>query len=121
MRKGIIGYTGAAGYNVGPNHNRDTEMIDLKSVVQRKRDLLSYQMDSETVMMSVEQGEYFALDEVGGRIWELIERPYTVSSLCDLLGREFDVDAEDCRKDVLEYLNKLLDLGIIEVANGPRP
>jgi hypothetical protein len=90
-------------------------MIESNSTVRRKEDLIGYDMDGETVMMSIEQGNYYALDSIGGRIWELIKEPIPVSSLLETLQEDFEVEADICRKDTLRFLNELLEFGIIEV------
>jgi len=40
-------------------------------------------MDGEMVMMSVSQGSYFAINEVGALIWSTLETPKTVSEITD--------------------------------------
>ena len=65
-------------------------------------------------MLSIERGEYYGLNEVGSRIWELIEEPVSVSSVCGSILEEFDVDRPKCEKTVLEYLNQLQDLGLLK-------
>lgn len=61
----------------------------------------------ELVMLDPEAGRYFGLDPVGRRIWELLERPTTVSALCSALMTDFAVDAETCQGDVLRLLEQL--------------
>lgn len=56
-------------------------------------------------MMSIENGEYYGLDDIGSRIWELI----------DTLLERFDVDRETCERDVLKFLNELDEDKILEV------
>ncbi|MBW1829607.1 MAG: PqqD family protein, partial [Deltaproteobacteria bacterium] len=66
-------------------------LINLESVVVQVVDLVSSSLDEETVMMSVNSGKYYGLDEIGSRIWELIKQPRSVSDLCDILLGEFEV------------------------------
>jgi len=66
-------------------------------------------------MMSVENGKYYGLDDIGSRIWELIERPVKVSDLIDTLLERFDVDRETCEIDVLKFLNELNEDKILAV------
>ena len=40
-------------------------------------------VDGEAVLMSVANGKYYKLDDIGTRIWALIETPTAVSALCD--------------------------------------
>lgn len=60
------------------------------------------------VMMSIEAGHYYGLDDIGFRIWALLEQPLTIAELTGRLGEEFDVDAETCRADVLDFVATLI-------------
>jgi hypothetical protein len=82
--------------------------ITLTSTIKRNPELISSDVDGEKVMMSIENGEYFGLDTVGSRIWELIELPIIVYDLIQILLDEFDVDQAECEVDTLEFLNQLL-------------
>ena len=65
--------------------------------------------------MTVNNCEYYGLDDIGSRIWELIEHPVKVSDLIDTLLERFDVDRETCEIDVLKFLNELNEDRILEV------
>ena len=92
--------------------------IDLDTVVFQRGDLYSGELDGEMVMMSVEHGKYYGLDEIGSRIWKLIEQPRSVSEICELLVAEFQVEREKCRQDVLDFLNKLAREDLVKVDYG---
>jgi hypothetical protein len=81
--------------------------IDINARIARNEEIVSGKMDDEIVMMSIEQGEYYGINPVGSRIWELLEQPRTAAGLCDILLEEYDVPAEECRRDVLEFLRQL--------------
>ena len=93
-------------------------LISLESVVVQVADLVSSSLDEETVMMSVNSGKYYGLDEIGSRIWELIKQPRSVSDLCDILLEEFEVDRKQCEKDVLDFLNELAEKKLLRVIDG---
>ncbi|WP_092439641.1 lasso peptide biosynthesis PqqD family chaperone [Williamwhitmania taraxaci] len=82
-------------------------ILDSNSVIQRNSGLVSSNLDGETVMMSIEDGDYFGLDPVGSRIWELIENPISIANLIAALMVEFEVSKSDCESDTLEFLNQL--------------
>ncbi len=82
--------------------------ITLNTTIKRNPELASTDVDGEKVMMSIENGEYFGLDSVGSRVWELIENPIRVEELVNLLIDEFDVSKEQCEDDTLEFLNELM-------------
>lgn len=81
--------------------------IGLDTVVTQKKDIASADMDEEKVMMDLEKGKYFALNDIGSRIWELIGTPQTVGGIISKLLDEYDVDLETCRDNVLVFLNRL--------------
>lgn len=89
--------------------------IKLHTTIRRNPELISTDVDGEKVMMSIENGEYFGLDSVGSRIWELIENPIKVESLVDILIDEFDVSKEQCEMDTLEFLYDLREKNLIFV------
>jgi len=91
--------------------------IKLNSIIKRNPELVSSDVDGEKVMMSIESGEYFGLDPVGGRIWELIENPIQVNILIEKLLDEFEVDKELCKTDTLDFLKQLLEKNLIIIFN----
>jgi len=90
-------------------------MIDLTTIVTHSEEQVAAEIDGEIVMMSVAQGNYYGLDAVGSRIWELIRQPCSVTALCDALLTEFDVDRATCEQDVLTFLNQLAEEKLIRV------
>jgi hypothetical protein len=89
--------------------------LSLESVVVRRGDVLGAPVDDELVMLDPRQGRYFGMDAIGLRIWELLAQPQTVHALCSKLEREFQVSADTCRRDVLEFLSQLSDAALLEL------
>jgi hypothetical protein len=83
------------------------------TVLQRKGDLLFNEIDGEVVMLSIENSEYYGMDKVGSRIWELLEKPMTFKALVSKLRDEYEVTEEQCVSDTLAFLNKLQDKKLI--------
>ncbi len=96
---------------------KESEKLALASTVERNPELISSEMDGETVMMSIENGKYYGIDKIGTRIWELLENSHEISELCVVLLEEFEVDRKQCESDVLTFLNDLLKENIITVKN----
>jgi hypothetical protein len=87
--------------------------ITISSIVKRSTGLVSSNLDGELVMMSIENGEYYGLDAVGTRIWELIEKPISIERLIHILTEEFDITPGQCESDVMEFLQSLNDKYLI--------
>lgn len=70
-------------------------------------------------MMSAAKGNYIGLNEVGARIWELIETPQDFDALCDQLIQEFEVTSEICRAEVDAFCSDLVKHGAIALDPAP--
>jgi Coenzyme PQQ synthesis protein D (PqqD) len=78
--------------------------------------ILSSTIDDEVVMMSSEKGMYYNLNPIGSRIWELLETPQTIESLCAQLMDEYDVDEATCKQETEEFIQSLAERGLIEIS-----
>ena len=90
-------------------------MIDLNSIVSHREDIDTTDLDGEKVMMDLEKGQYFALNSVASRIWEVIESPISVNKVVETLLEEYEVEREECEKSVLEFKKGLEDASLISV------
>jgi hypothetical protein len=69
-------------------------------------------------LLAIDQrgGYCYSMNPSAARIWELIPTPTSVSAVCETLCREFGVDQEQCRQDVVDFLSVLTEAGLVEVA-----
>lgn len=91
------------------------QALALSSTVVVSPHQVSTDLGDETVILGAEAGHYYGLNEVGARIWSLIQQPTRVSALCDTIAAEYDVSPDACARDVLELLGELEDKGLIHV------
>lgn len=68
--------------------------------------------------MSLQQGVYYGLEDVGARVWELVQQPQHVQDIVEALLRDYAVEDEQCQRDVLALLQQLMREGLIEVRDG---
>lgn len=71
--------------------------------------------DGDVVILNLADGVYYGLNEVGARIWKLIRQPVSVRQLTDTLLSEYDVDAEQCYREVERLLKELFAHGLLHV------
>jgi len=57
-------------------------------------------LEGEVVIMNKRDNVYYGLNDVGGRIWQLIKEPRVVSDLIDTLMKEYEVDRTTCASEV---------------------
>lgn len=104
--------------SVIPAVERGLCMSDIGSneLIVRDPDMIAAEMDGDLVMMSIEQGRYYGIGGVGTRVWELLEKPTSVDQLCAAILEEYDVDEDVCRGDIRAYVEKLLGMGLLQLA-----
>jgi hypothetical protein len=89
--------------------------LSLTSRVSRSSDAITAAVEEELVMMDVETGTYYGLNNVASEIWRLLESPTSVQDLCTTLTRSFDVPLERCTAEVLQFLGQLQAKGLVHV------
>ncbi|PLX01295.1 MAG: PqqD family protein [Marinilabiliales bacterium] len=82
-------------------------MITADTKIQRKQDIVFNRMDNEVVMLNLEKGEYYGLDEIGSRIWDIIEDEISFQNLIQKLMEEFEVEESMCAADTKDFLMDL--------------
>lgn len=80
------------------------------------RDLeLTYnELDGEVVMMSLEKGEYYGLNNIGSRIWELLSKPLSIRELAEKLVAEYQVNIDQCIEDIRPFIDELVQKGLVK-------
>jgi hypothetical protein len=89
--------------------------LSLSSTVQWSNDQIAATVDREVVILSVERGSYYGLDEIGSEIWEKISNPVRVDALCDFLASKYDADRGTIEQDVLALLERLAAEGLVSI------
>ena len=99
----------------------NTPLLEMQ--YSRNEQFISRQIADEFLLIPVAHqlnGEnwLFVLNEVGARVWELIDGGRSVQQIEQLLLDDFDTTPEQLEEDLLRLLDQLQELGAIEaVAN----
>ena len=91
--------------------------LSLDSTIVRNLDQLSTDLGDETVILGLASGEYYSLEDVGARIWEIIQMPKTVKEIRDAIVNDYNVDPERCERDLLAVLQEMAEEGLVEIKN----
>ena len=89
--------------------------VNIDSVITKNKEIDDADLDGEKVMMNLDKGQYFMMNEVGSRIWELIEGNTPIVNIIAALTNEYDVDEETCENTVMEFLGRLKNADLIKV------
>ena len=89
-------------------------MVDIWSATVRiTPDVLHQELGGETVLLNLANESYFGLDEVGTRVWQVLEETQSATAVLTRLLGEYDVFAEQLSADVEKLIAQLLDAGLV--------
>ena len=71
------------------------------------------QMDDGAVLLDLESGVYFGLDQVGTRVWTLLVERGTTDAVCAAMIEEFDVEPDVLAADVRRLVAELQQGGLV--------
>lgn len=80
---------------------------------KRNENTVSGRLHDEMVMMDLDRGKYYALNNVSTRIWDLLGDWRSIDELCAVLTDEYDVSLEQCGKEVSQILEEMQELKLI--------
>ncbi len=86
--------------------------------MQPSREVLFREIEGECVLLDLESGTYFGLNEVGTRIWNLLREGLPEERIAEIIAAEFDGDAPTIRADVRALLADLESRRLIVSAGG---
>ena len=84
-----------------------TQKIEISSEV------LTQEVGGETVILDLKTESYFSLDEVGTRIWQLLQEQEDIQTITATMLDEYDVKEKQLEKDIQTLLTQLNKAGIV--------
>lgn len=89
--------------------------LTLASRVTPREGVLFQQLQDEAVLLNLDSGQYFGLDPVGTRIWNLLAEGNSLPRVVSAIVEEYEVDSARCEADVLKLLKDLEAQGLLAV------
>jgi len=82
-------------------------MIALDSRPSRSQQVLAQPNAESLILLNPEDGQYYTLDEVGARVWELCDGTHAVTDVVSAIYAEYDAPLAAIQGDVVELLDDL--------------
>jgi hypothetical protein len=91
-----------------------------EQVLIRSQSVVARVVGGQTLIVPIrgkvgDLGSIYSLNRTGSLIWELLERPGTVSGLISAVAVEFEVDSTTAERDVREFVREMKSVGLVEV------
>jgi coenzyme PQQ biosynthesis protein PqqD len=78
--------------------------IDKNHRPRRTPQVIAQKASQDWLLFNMEDGQYFSLNEIGGRVWGLCDGTHNVAQIVEVLAKEYDAPVEVLEQDVLELL-----------------
>jgi len=89
--------------------------MNLNQTITLSPDVISQEVSGETVLLDLESENYFGLDEIGTRIWQLIKETNDLEAIFHTLLAEYDVSESRLRGDLDALLSEIAGLGLVKL------
>lgn len=76
--------------------------------------VVARELEGELVVLNLETGLYFGLDEVGVVIWERLTDGDTLEGATAAVVERYDVDRERAETDIVALVEKLREASLVE-------
>jgi hypothetical protein len=77
-------------------------------------DVLFQQLEDEVVLLNMSSQQYYSLNEVGSRMWELLMELHEPNAVVDRLHQIYDVDKDVLRADLDRLVADLNGAGLLK-------
>lgn len=89
--------------------------VTFASVLQRSDQVLYQEVGGEAVLLDMASEQYFGLDPVGTRIWNLLDGETGLASIHATLNEEYDADPTRIGDDLLALAQTLEQAGLVRI------
>ncbi len=89
----------------------------------RSQSVVSRRVAGETLIVPVrgkvgDLASIYSFNETGSLIWQSLEVPKGLSELITTVENEYAVEQEQAERDVMQFLNDMLSVGLVEARPG---
>ena len=77
--------------------------------------VFAQEVDGEMVLLDMNSENYFGLDAVGTDIWQAMQENESLTDVLAVLLDQYEVEEEVLKKDLLDFVEKLQESGLIEI------
>lgn len=73
------------------------------------------ELDGEGVILNLNNEQYYGLDSVAVRMWELLSSLFEMEKVFNALQIEYQVDPDVLKNDLIEFVSQLSNQGLIDI------
>ena len=78
--------------------------ISINSLLERTNEFYFHNSKGKLLMFNPKNSMCYGLDPVSKKILEMLKKPTTVSEIENMIMNEYDIDQENCKKDIVNLI-----------------
>ena len=86
---------------------------------KRNKDVVWRTLGDDCILLHLESGTYYTLNEGGRLLWELLEGRSTLGEVQAKIMEQYEVDAEIIRGDLSEIIEDMIKEDLVEYDENP--
>lgn len=90
------------------------ERIDDTVRIVHASDVVACDLDGGKALLDMNSSNYYRLNGSASMIWEWIGDGATLAELIDRMLQEYDVERDECEKDVEAVVSSFIKAGLLE-------
>ncbi len=71
------------------------------------------------LILDLDSGSYYGVGEAGGFIWDRLDGESELRVVGEAVARHFGIEASRASSDLLEFVTRLHELGLVERVDAP--
>ena len=84
------------------------------TVYKRALELMEAEIGSDLVALEPKSGSCFGFNSVAASVWNSLTTPKSFDQLRDALLADYDVDFDECSRDLRALLDEMTNQGLIQ-------
>jgi Coenzyme PQQ synthesis protein D (PqqD) len=97
---------------------KEMNRASLRSSVTICKDVVFRELQGEAIILNLNTGIYFGLNEVGSRMWALMQEHGSLARVFDAIQAEYEVTPEVLETDLLNLVSNLQTKGLVSVSES---
>ena len=84
---------------------------------KRAEHVIGSSLDDAMILTSTESDKFYGMNKVASKIWGLLEQPISKEEVITMLLERFDVEHDQCKKDVDLFFDEMKQAKVIVPSN----
>lgn len=77
--------------------------------------VLMRELDGESVILDLESENYYGLDEIGTRLWQVLITSETIGDANEKLLMEYNVERAELQGDLQDFITNLVEKNLLTI------